>query len=85
LILPLMRVMTGAIENEARRDKAKTIFAHRRSKGEVVCNERPYRLRMDGKRDVVQEPQAQAVCLAFELAANDYTETTALMPTRGYK
>jgi DNA invertase Pin-like site-specific DNA recombinase len=71
-ILPLMRVVTGAIENEARRDKAKAVFKRRREKGQVVCNKRPYGLRMEGNSDVAQEPQAQAVRLAFELAVNGY-------------
>ena len=71
-ILPLMRVITGAIENEARRDKAKAVFARRRARGLVVSNKRPYGLRLEDQRDVAQEPQAEAVRLAFELALNGY-------------
>jgi DNA invertase Pin-like site-specific DNA recombinase len=71
-ILPLMRVVTGAIENEARRDKARAVFTRRRASNLVVGNKRPYGLKLDAGKDVPQEPQAQAVRFAFELAVNGY-------------
>jgi DNA invertase Pin-like site-specific DNA recombinase len=71
-ILPLMRVVTGAIENEARRDKAKAVFDRRRAANKVVGNKRPYGLQLSGGIDVGREPQAKAVRYAFELASNGY-------------
>jgi DNA invertase Pin-like site-specific DNA recombinase/uncharacterized small protein (DUF1192 family) len=71
-LLPLMRVVTGAIENEARRDKAKAVYARRRAKNETVGNKRPYGLQLVGGKDEAQEPQAAVVRLAYELARNGY-------------
>ena len=71
-ILPMMRVVTGAIENEARRDKAKAVYSRRRAANLVVGNKRPYGLILHDGRDTAQEPQAQVVRLAFELAVNGY-------------
>jgi hypothetical protein len=67
-----MRVVTGAIENEARRDKARAVYARRRTANNVISNKRPYGLKLEAGKDVPQEPQAQAVRFAFELAANGY-------------
>lgn len=71
-ILPLMRVVTGAIENEARRDKARAAYARRRAQGLIVPNKRPYGIRLENGKDVANEPQAAAVRIAYELAANGF-------------
>lgn len=71
-LLPLMRIVTGAIENEARRDKARAVYARRRAGGVVVSNKRPYGLRVENGHDVADEPRAEAVRLAFELSANGF-------------
>ncbi len=71
-ILPLMRIVTGGIENEARRDKARATYDRRRADGVVVGNKRPYGLQRVNGCDVAQEPQATTVRLAFELSANGY-------------
>jgi len=71
-ILPLMRVVTGAIENEARRDKARAVYTRRRANNAVLSNKRPYGLKLEAGRDIPQEPQDQAVRLAFELSINGY-------------
>ena len=71
-ILPLMRIVTGGIENEARRDKARATYARRKADGHVLSNKRPYGIRLENGQDVPQEPQAATVRLAFELSANGY-------------
>lgn len=71
-ILPLMRLVTGGIENEARRDKANDTYRRRRLAGRVVSNKRPYGLRVEDGHDVPFEPEAMAVRLAFELATNGF-------------
>ncbi len=71
-ILPLMRIVTGGIENEARRDKALYAYKMRRESGRVVGTKRPYGVALVDGRDVPMEPAAGAVRLAFELAANGF-------------
>jgi DNA invertase Pin-like site-specific DNA recombinase len=71
-ILPLMRIVTGGIENEARRDKALDTYKRRRLKGLAVSNKRPYGITVVEGRDAPAQPEADAVRLAFELAANGF-------------
>lgn len=74
-ILPLMRIVTGGIENEARRDKALDTYKRRRLNGLSVSNKRPYGIRVVEGRDVPANPESDAVRLAFELAANGFGYT----------
>ncbi len=89
-ILPLMRIVTGGIENEARRDKAVATYKRRREKGQVISNKRPYGLKVVASCDVPAEPAAGAVRMAFELAANGFgyaaigTRLRAIAPPKTY-
>jgi DNA invertase Pin-like site-specific DNA recombinase len=89
-LLPLMRIVTGGIENEARRDKALDTYKRRRLNGLAVSNKRAYGIKVVEGRDVVCEPEAGAVRLAFELAANGFgywaigTRLTAVAPPKRY-
>ena len=89
-LLPLMRIVTGGIENEARRDKALDTYKRRRLGGLSVSNKRPYGIAVVEGRDAPAEPQAGAVRLAFELAANGFgyaaigTRLRAIAPSKRY-
>ncbi len=68
-IRPMLRILTGALENEARRDKAVAVYDRKRRDGLVVGNRRAYGLqRRDDDANEPQEPQAQTVRRIFSLA-----------------
>ena len=71
-ILPTMRIITGAIENEARRDKATAVFKRKRDAGLVAATKRPYGLKLHDGRDVADPERAAVVIKAFDLAANGF-------------
>jgi len=71
-ILPMMRIITGAIENEARIDKALSAYDRRRRAGLVVATRRPYGLRLEKGHDVPDGERAAVVAKAFELTANGF-------------
>jgi len=89
-ILPLMRIVTGGIENEARRDKALDTYKRRRLNNLTVSNKRPYGIVVVAGRDAPAEPEAKAVRLAFEMAANGFgysaigTRLRAIAPPKLY-
>lgn len=89
-ILPLMRIVTGGIENEARRDKALDTYKRRRLKGLTISNKRPYGIAVVEGRDAPADPEADAVRLAYELAANGFgyaaigTRLRAVAPPKRY-
>jgi len=89
-LLPLMRIVTGGIENEARRDKALDTYKRRRLSGRSVSNKRPYGIAVADGFDIPAEPEAGAVRLAFELAANGFgysaigTRLRAIAPPKRY-
>lgn len=72
VILPAMRIITGAIENEARRDKAKSVYDRKRASGLIAATKRPYGLQLEKGLDVPDAERARIVYKAFELAANGY-------------
>jgi len=89
-LLPLMRIVVGGVENEARRDKALDTYKRRRLNGQTVSNKRPYGItRVDG-HDKPADPEAGAVRLAYELAANGFgfsaigTRLRAVAPPKRY-
>lgn len=71
-ILPTMRIITGAIENEARRDKATAVFKRKRDAGLVAATKRPYGLKLHEGRDVADSDRAAVIIKAFDLAANGF-------------
>lgn len=68
-IKPMLRAITGALENEARRDKAKALYDRRRREGKVAGNRAPYGLRIDpaSRRYAPDEITGPAVAEAFRL------------------
>jgi len=72
-LMPVLKSIVAGLENEARRDKAKAVIERRRRAGQVTTNKRPYGLRLDeNRKDVPDEPRADVVRLAFELACNGF-------------
>jgi hypothetical protein len=68
-ITPMLRAVTGALENEARRDKALAIYDRKRRDGKVVGNRAPYGLRIINGEYATDKDAAIAVRQAFSMRA----------------
>jgi len=67
---PVLRILAGAVENEARRDKAVRHYENRRTQGRHIGSLPPYGTRLDEAGEpIAVEPQASVVRRAFELRA----------------
>jgi|SRR5579862_4654839 len=67
---PVLRILAGACENEARRDKALRTYENRRAAGKHIGSLAPYGTKLDEEGEPVPlEPQACVVRRAFEMRA----------------
>jgi DNA invertase Pin-like site-specific DNA recombinase len=67
-----MQAFFAQHENEVRSDKAKAVYKRKRESGEAVGNQRAYGLKLDGHRDVPDEPRAQVVARAITALGSPY-------------
>jgi DNA invertase Pin-like site-specific DNA recombinase len=64
---PMMRLVSGAFENEARSDKARAVFAKKRAAGLVAGNRAPYGLEIRDGKFTVLKPYSKVIREAFAL------------------
>jgi site-specific DNA recombinase len=69
-IRPILRVLTGALENEARSDKSKATYERRRALGKFVGSRPPYGTRLNDGDITIYRPEAAIVKKVFELRAS---------------
>ena len=67
VFMPVLRVLTAATENEARRDKALASYSKRREAGKHIGSLAPYGVKIINGEPKPIEPQASVVRRAFEL------------------
>jgi DNA invertase Pin-like site-specific DNA recombinase len=72
VFLPVIRVLTAATENEARRDKALATYSSRRAAGKHVGSLAPYGVSLVKGEPQPVEPQASVVRRAYELRAQGH-------------
>jgi DNA invertase Pin-like site-specific DNA recombinase len=68
-ITPMLRAITGALENEARRDKASAVYDRKRRAGKVIGNRAPYGLAIVDGAYIADKKLAPAVRQAFAMRA----------------
>jgi DNA invertase Pin-like site-specific DNA recombinase len=68
-ITPVLRAITGALENEARKDKATAVYDRKRRAGKVVGNRPPYGLQIVDGQYVIEKNLAPAIRQAFTMRA----------------
>lgn len=72
VFLPVIRVLTAATENEARRDKALATYSLRRAAGKHIGSLPPYGVALTKGEPQPLEPQASVVRRAYELRAQGH-------------
>lgn len=72
VFLPVIRVLTAATENEARRDKALATYSSRRAAGKHIGSLAPYGVSLVKGEPQPLEPQASVVRRAYELRARGH-------------
>lgn len=72
VFLPVIRVLTAATENEARRDKALATYTSRRAAGKHIGSLAPYGVSLVKGEPQPLEPQASVVRRAYELRARGH-------------
>lgn len=68
-IKPILRAITGALENEARIDKATAVYDRKRRAGQVIGNRPPYGLDIVDGEYVIDRKLAPAIRQAFMMRA----------------